>query len=742
LPAPAGGRILTSMSTAVAVDAETGPARLRAAGALNAIDRRSKVRVWTTRPAQAASLIRRPRLVQPLCDPAGPPLVLVVAPAGYGKTTLVREWTECDDRPFAWLTLEERHNDPGRLLRAVTRAVEAAVVPGDGRPFVLVLDDAHAIGRPAAVEALRAAADALPPCATLALVAREAPALPVARMRAEHLVAELGAAELAMTQGEAAALLKRAGHRLDGEAVETLLHRTEGWPVALSLAAVYLHEAGCPGALASFGGGDRLVAHYVRDEIFAALPGELVEFAKRTSLVDELTGPLCDALLERSGSGAALAALAHAGLLVPLDRMEERFRYRRPIAETLLKELRRSAPERQARLHRRASAWHRDAGDVDRAVHHALQAGDVEDAATLVREHAAASIGAGRSAAVERWLGRFDDRHVASHPTIALAAAACSLARGQGHLVEHWASAAAMGTAASTDARAVTAGISVLRAAVSDADPARMRADAARAFALQSDDGPWRALCFLVDGIACHLAGERDEAKMKLRYGARLAAVSAPQVHALCLAHLALLAVERDDWEDAAALVIRARAQVERHGLGGYAAMALVYAVSAVVRARRGRIEGAQGDLLQAERLQAALTDFPAWYEVAVHVLLARTALRLSDLTLARDHLGSAAALLDQARGAVAPHEWVADARARLQAFDVPGGGSPVAMTAAELRILRYLPTHMSFREIAERTHVSANTVKTQANAVYRKLDVSCRSDAVARAREYGLLDD
>jgi LuxR family maltose regulon positive regulatory protein len=202
-----------------------------------------------------------------------------------------------------------------------------------------------------------------------------------------------------------------------------------------------------------------------------------------------------------------------------------------------------------------------------------------------------------------------------------------------------------------------------------------------------------------------------------------------------------MLAVDDGEWEEAAALIARARSQVERYGLRAYATSAPVFAVSALVRARRGRVHEARDDLREAVRLQALIVDFAPWYEVQLDILLARAALRLSDVGEARRRLRTASRLMRRVPDGPGLREWLAEAWRRVEAFGGPANMPPAALTAAELRILRFLPTHMSFRQIGEGVHVSANTVKTQANAVYRKLDVSCRSDAVARARRLGLLD-
>ena len=268
-----------------------------------------------------------------------------------------------------------------------------------------------------------------------------------------------------------------------------------------------------------------------------------------------------------------------------------------------------------------------------------------------------------------------------------------------------------------------------------------MSADAERACALEPEASPWRASFCLLSGTAAQLAGRADEASGQLLEGARRAAVTAPDVHSACLTQLAVGALAREDWEDAAEHVARARAQVTRNALGDYPTVALVFAVSALVRAHRGRVEAAQTDFHAARRLRARLTDFAAWYMVELNVVLARAAVRLSDLVVARELLADATRTIRLVPDADMLAAWLEDSWAQLDLVLGPEAAPPASLTTAELRTLRFLPTHLSFREIAERTYVSANTVKTQANAVYRKFDVSCRSDAVAQARRLGLLD-
>ena len=250
-----------------------------------------------------------------------------------------------------------------------------------------------------------------------------------------------------------------------------------------------------------------------------------------------------------------------------------------------------------------------------------------------------------------------------------------------------------------------------------------MGEDAARAHALEPEDSRWRSICCLLEGVADHLTGDRDAAEERLEEGVRRASVTAPDLQTLCLAQLALLAVERGDWDTAALFAARARAQVDRYELARYPTSALVFAVSAVVRARMGRVEAAQADVREATRLLGMLTDFIPWYEIETRVALARAALRLSDLPGARELVDEAARRARRTPEAVVLHQWVDDVAAEVDAAFASATCAPELLTTAELRILKFLPTHLSFKEIAGRLYVSGNTVKTQAHAVYRKLD-------------------
>jgi LuxR family transcriptional regulator, maltose regulon positive regulatory protein len=596
------------------------------------------------------------------------------------------------------------------------------------------------------VAELDALADQMPAGSQLALVSRSEPELPIGRWRAQRGLVELRSRDLAMTRREAAALLGAQGLDLSSDDVVDLLRRTDGWPVGLELAGLAVqHAPDRARAIKRFGGANRLVTDFLRDEVLAGLSSEHARFVMRTSILDVLSGAACDATLGRSGSGAVLRELARANVLLePLDVSDDEYRYHPLLAEMLRAELRRVEPEYEHRLHLRAEAFYAARGDLDRAVHHAVAAGDVAGAGKLLWATAAAQVLCGRTASLRSWLDHFSVEDQTSDPGLALTAAGIHLVHGERDLVEHWAAAAGRASspeADDADRREFDAGVTIMRAAVARDGLAQMAEDATIGYALAADDSPWRSLSCLLSGVGAHLIGNRERARSHLQEGARRGAISAPAIQVLCLAQLALIAIDEEDWTEAEALSSRAHAQVDRVGLGDCPIAALVFAVSARVRAQRGRAEQAQDDRRAAQRLLGRLTDFVPWYASEVRVALAGAALRLGDVPSARELLAEAARLAREMpegvvlSGSIQESLTAAEPRAETVA-------APASLTTAELRVLHLLPTHLSFREMARGLNVSANTVKTHAHAVYRKLDACSRSEAVARAREAGLLDD
>lgn len=721
------------------------------------------------RPRLRDGLVARARLVRRLASSAELPLALVVAPSGYGKTTILSQWADEDARPFAWVTIDEDDNDPRRLLASIAAVLEeiepvdpvlserltaprpkpsdllsalARMLQSRARPFVLVLDDVHAIRAERSLRLLAAIADNMPWGSQLALASRHEPRMPVGRLRANRNVVELRFPDLVMTSSESAALLRLAGVELaDGQA-DTIVRRTEGWPAALYLAALSLRDSPDPATAAMwFGGHDRLVTDYLRDEVLSELTADQLEFLRRAAVLDRLSGPLCDAVLERADSACVLAELERSNVLV--FGTEDGYRCHGLLAEMLRLELCRTEPALEAELHARAAAWYAGRGDVDRAIAHAVSGHDAALAGELLWANLLRYVSYGQGAPLWDWLERFTDEEAAAHPALALVEAGSGLARGDVSLAEHWTSTAArrleeMGPPAHPS---LEGGVAVLRAAAGVGGLARVLEDATHAYELFAEDDPWRSLCCLLAGTARHLTGARDRARVWLEEGARRGAVRAPSIQALCLAQHALLALDDDDFANAHVYAARARRQIDRFGALDYPTSAFVLAVAAADHAQGGRVDEAKIDGRRAAALADRLADFPSWYEMEVRIVLARTALRLSDVAGARGHLAHASRLLRRSPDAPVLREWVEDLCTRADTATGSADGHTGSLTTAELRVLQYLPTHLSFPEIASQLNVSANTVKTHTRAVYRKLDASSRDEAVSRARGAGLVD-
>ena len=284
------------------------------------------------------------------------------------------------------------------------------------------------------------------------------------------------------------------------------------------------------------------------------------------------------------------------------------------------------------------------------------------------------------------------------------------------------------------------AGALIIEAWAARAGAIRMGADAARAYELLPGDSPWRATCCLLAGTASLLAGDLSGAERQLAEGAARGVLLAPGAASLCLAQLAVIATEHEDTELAADFAQRASAVVDQHRLGGYPSSALVFAVSAATAARGGAVDEAKTVAARCVDLIGGLDEAACWYGSEARILLSRVSLALGDFAGARELLADASRLARRTPDVVIFQQWFDDSWGQFDARAEAALVGLASLTTAELRVLRFLPTHYSFHEIAERLHVSANTVKTHVHAVYRKLDASSRSEAVAQATRAGLL--
>jgi LuxR family transcriptional regulator, maltose regulon positive regulatory protein len=321
------------------------------------------------------------------------PVAAILAPPGYGKTTLLAQWAERDPRAFGWLTIDRRDNDPAVLYRSL-----AAILDRTG-PAVVVLDDVHLLRNLNCLDAVARLVDHLPEGSQLAIAGRGEPPLPLARLRAEGRMVELGPEDLAMDEGEASSLLEFGDIDPAKVDVAELVRRTEGWPVALHIAV----RAAQAVALA---GDDRILVDYLQFELLSHLPERLVTFLTRCSVLDRMSGPLCDAVLATTGSADLLESLTRSSLLtMPLDRRRQWYRLHRLFRELLRSQLERDEPGLAVELTRRAAEWCAANDLPEPAIEYAMAAGDAGRAASVLVEVALPTYADGRLAELQRWFG-------------------------------------------------------------------------------------------------------------------------------------------------------------------------------------------------------------------------------------------------------------------------------------------------------------------------------------------------
>jgi LuxR family maltose regulon positive regulatory protein len=464
-----------------------------------------------------------------------------------------------------------------------------------------------------------------------------------------------------------------------------------------------------------------------------------------TSVLDELSAEACDWLLERRDSQQILHAIAKHGLmLTPLDGTETVYRCHPLVHDVQRVELDRLEPGLAARLHRRASIWFSDRGEVEQAASHAVACGDAVLTGELLWPLCARYVTGNGRFTLRAWLGAFTEAQLAGTAPLALCVAHERLAAGDLATAEHWtrsASAVIARAASGAVEPSLLAGVRIVDAAAGRHGLERMARDAAQACELVDDADPWRAFGSLLSGVARHLLGDRLVARAELEEAARRGRPTLPLVESLALAQLAVMASEEENWELARDLAAAATRSVEPPALVVLPSSALAFAVSSWVSAQQGRAAEAKRDLGRAAHILGSNVENMSWCEVQARVCLARAAVRLADVALARSLLSQASRIARRMPDTQVFREAIDAIWSQVDELGAAALSGVCALTMAELRILRFLPTHLSFREIGNRLNVSTNTVKSQAHAIYTKLGVASRSDAVARASAIGLIE-
>jgi LuxR family transcriptional regulator, maltose regulon positive regulatory protein len=729
----------------------------------------AKVGVPVLRPG----LVSRTALANRLRANTTHPVVTVTAPSGYGKTTLLAQWAARDARPFAWVTVDSRDRDPIVLLRHLAAAVhgiepldarvlESLAEPGASiwsstlprlgsalaafpEPLVLVLDDGHLLRARESLEAVSTLAQHLPPGGLLVLAGRHQPKLPVAAIRASGRLFDLGAADLAFSHREGQALLRAEGVDLSLAQSAEIVRECEGWPAALYLAAAAAPESG--DGTTSSGARNRAVASYLRSEYLARLRPSAVEFLRRTSILEHLSGPLCDAVLDTHGSARELEKIEHSNLFLDaLDSDGAWYRYHRLFRAVLRRELAEREPKLVALLHRRAAEWYEANDDLQSALEHAAAAGDVERVARILCTVALPLYHEGSVAAVEGWLERFDQPDLLLRfPLVALQGSWIHALRGRSALAARWLRSGETALARTRPSRRTAAlrpWIAAIRAALCGDGVYQMIADAETALAGLPRESQVRPTVLASLGVGYALLGHEKRADAILAHAAAEATrLGATDAAVLAKSERSLIAAHQNDVAAAERFAHDAHELLERRRLDGYATTAIALAASARASLRRGRWSEARADLTRVEDLEPSLDGgaFP-WFALQARIELARAHLALRETQAVESLLADIRRILVEHPyvGALAD-EVDALERDAAAAPDANGGGA--GLTPAELRLLPFLATHLSFREIGEQLFVSRNTIKTQAISVYRKLGVASRSDAIRCATRLGLVD-
>jgi LuxR family maltose regulon positive regulatory protein len=717
------------------------------------------------RPALRPGAVTRSTLLKRLRRADAPRTVLVTAPAGYGKTTLLAQWAAAERRPVAWVSLDARDSDPVVFLRHVLAAVTRIevldprlfaslraptnatwapttrrclrAVAAFGEPYLLVLDNVDLLHSNESRRLLSALLDDVAAGSTVALAARAMPKLRVAGLRASGALEEIGLDELAFGTREAQLLLQSTDPDSSEPQRNELVDRCEGWPAALYLGALSLRDGTAASApSAHFGGSDRFLADYLRTEYVSHLDPRGLRFLRRISLLRELSGPLCDSVLQTDDSGRELERIARANLLLEQPgRGHGWFRIHPLLRDLLQRELAELEPQLIRPLHLRAADWYERRGELETALCHADAGGDLDRVATTIATTAFVLSCRGGTPTLERWLERFDTAGLERFPAVAIHGSRIHAMRGRAAEAERWLATAERSTQRRRDAAPLRPMAAVVRAALCRRGARQMLLDANAALRQFPRSSDWRPYALLLRGCAALLLDAGERADSLLTEAAEEAAAHGfGEIRMIATAERSLSARRRGDHDRADELSAEAGKIAADDALEAYPTFALTLAAAAHASLRRGRWAEARELLTAADRFRPTLTEAVPWLGVGVRIELARCYLTLRDVDAVRELMREVDAILVLRPDLGVLGERVRELQQHVRALTVIEENARLGLTPAELRLLPLLATHHSFREIAVQLALSRNTVKTQAISIYRKLGVSGRSDAVTAA--------
>jgi LuxR family transcriptional regulator, maltose regulon positive regulatory protein len=719
----------------------------------------------------------RDRLLRQLLAYRSETVILVDGPAGSGKSTLAGQWKDHDDRVHVGVSISQAMDDPAVLAEQVVTALEtiapsarktrsiitgseptfsAILLPaltslaaGRGRPYVIVVDDVHLLQHKDCQRILAAVAYGVPQGSALAVLSRERSPGWLAVIRGDGQLFELGRDELAFDASEAAALFAAADRHISEPAVTRAVEASGGWPVALYLSAMSLRRRNVRSDSVQRAiprGSESHMRDYIRSQILEPLDQGTRDFLVRTAIIDDLSPALCDAILDRRDSAAKLAWLQdHIQLGLELDPERHRVRLHHLLSETLLAELQTREAELVPTLHRRAAQWYERRGDLDAAIRHAHKCGDLALLGSLVWSGVPVCVGSGWPDRLRQWLAPLSDEDIASDRWLALSAVWYFLQAGDQVRMGRWLPAAEEHAGqewrdhTSTDEYAASLAVTEALVGRRGMGEVRLLADAAlRGLPAAS---PFRTAAAFIRGVAFTLDGGVDEGTRSLQEAVELSrSLGVAIVEADALSWLGLLHLVRGETSAGLGLLDAAADVLSRNDLESLATSAHSLTAQALGQALT-QDPRAPATLAKARRKSVLIEGIAPWFTVAGRLVQARAAIVLGERALARLLASDARARMTPDLQSSLFSRLLREVEEQLQLLDVEGI-SAASLTAAELRVLQFLPSHLNYPQIGERLFVSQNTIKTHALSIYRKFGVSTRADAVARGRTLGLLDE
>jgi LuxR family transcriptional regulator, maltose regulon positive regulatory protein len=704
---------------------------------------------------------------------AGPArkLTLIGAPAGYGKTTLLNQWRRAEEsnRPFAWVSLDKQDNDPIRLWRHIVEALHR-VTPGErvgadalAGPgivatdlvettfpmlindlaelpcrVVLVLDDYHLITNGECHETVGFFIEHLPEKIHLVISTRSDPPLGLGRLRARGEVNELRIEQLAFSEEETTSLLgERLGLRIGRADIDELLERTEGWPAGIYLAALSMRGRDPHAFVSSLRGRSRYIVDLLAEEVLATLSEEERRFMVRTSVLERISGSLCDEVLEMEGSGKLLRELAHSNLLVvPLDDGGEWYRYHRLFADFLLYELKNTDPKLVPVLHGQASVWFEREGQLDKAIEHATAAEEYERAGQLIARHWFGYVVTGHTATLQGWLNALPEDFVGRAAPLSIVEAWICALQGQREETERFLMLAEDSQYQGDlpdGTPSVEAGVTLVRGFFGYGGVEAWVDAAEQATRLENGRiSPRRALACIGLGMGRYSSGDTAGARGLLEEGIRLTRSDQPVLRIAMLSFLSFAVLDEGHPKDAEALAREACALVDAFKLHAIPQAGLATIALGRVLAKRGNLAEAQTELengLSARRKLPAMSPWPTLVGL----------LALAQVLIARGDRSEARAVLAEARAIV---ELYPDAgifpdllerQERKLRNTRPGrtGSMDGQLTERELEVLQLLDGDLPVSELGKLLYVSPSTIRSHVKSIYRKLGASSRKEAV-----------